>query len=277
VIGNGRFEVKLWGTRGSLPVSGPAFRKHGGNTICIEMRCGDHVLLFDAGTGLAPAGRALMAEGVRDYALFFSHWHYDHVMGLPFFMPLYNGAAEVTLWSGHTAGAMTTAAMLAELMRPPFFPIGPEMCRCCVTPRDFTAGEVLHPWPEVTLRTRMLNHPGGAVGYRVEFAGRAVALITDTEHQPGTLDEAVLDLIGGADLVLYDASFEEGELDQFRGFGHSSWQQGIRLAQAAGARRLGLIHHAKWRTDRQLSQIERAAKKLFPAAFCGQDGQVIEV
>ncbi|MGQ0565381.1 MAG: MBL fold metallo-hydrolase [Gemmobacter sp.] len=274
---NAPFQVKLWGVRGSLPVSGKPFLKYGGNTICIEMRCGDDVLLFDAGSGLPPAGKALLAEGRRAFHVFFSHWHYDHLMGLPFFVPLYDHASTVTLWSGHMAGAMSTAQMLTEFMRPPFFPIGPEMCRSCVTPTDFTPGQVLSPYPGVTVRTGLLNHPGGSVGYRVEFGGKAVALITDTEHDPGTLDRAVLDLIEGADLVLYDASFEDEELRVFKGFGHSSWQQGIRLAQAAGAQQLGFIHHAKWRTDVQLSRIERMARKEFPAAFCGQDGQVIEV
>jgi phosphoribosyl 1,2-cyclic phosphodiesterase len=273
----GRFQVKLWGTRGSLPVSGPDFRKFGGNTICIEMRCGDNVLLFDAGTGLPPAGKALMAEGQRDFMLFFSHWHYDHVIGLPFFVPLYDSSARLSIWSGHMSAQMTTAQMMDEFMRKPFFPIGPEMCRCCVTPHDFAAGDVLTPRPGVTMRTGLLNHPGGSVGYRVEFGGRTVALITDTEHDPGTLDPAVLALIEGADLVLYDASFEDDELRVFKGFGHSSWQQGIRLAQAAGVRSLGFIHHAKWRTDTQLSKIERMAQKQLPGAFCGRDGQVIEV
>ena len=272
-----RFQVKLWGVRGSLPVSGADFRKYGGNTICVEMRCGDDVLLFDAGSGLPPAGRALMAEGRRAFHLFFSHWHYDHVMGLPFFVPLYDASAALTIWSGHMSDRMTTGQMLTELMRQPFFPIGPEMCRCSVATRDFTPGDVLTPYPGVTLRTGVLNHPGRSVGYRVEFAGRSVALITDTEHEPGTLDPAVLDLIEGADLVLYDASFEEEELAVFRGFGHSSWQQGILLAQKAGVRSLGFIHHAKWRTDKQLGKIERLAQKQFPAAFCGRDGQVIEV
>ncbi len=273
----GQFQVKLWGVRGSLPVSGPDFRKYGGNTICIEMRCGDDVLLFDAGTGMAAAGRALIAEGRRAFNLFFSHWHYDHVMGLPFFVPLYDSSAALTIWSGHMSDRMTTAQMMTEFMRQPFFPIGPDMCRSCVSTRDFAAGDVLTPFPGVTLRTGLLNHPGGSVGYRVEFGGRAVALITDTEHEPGTLDPAVLKLIEGVDLVLYDASFEEEELAMFRGFGHSSWQQGILLARAAGVRSLGFIHHAKWRTDKQLTKIERIAKAQFSGAFCGRDGQVIEV
>ena len=274
---NGHFQVKLWGVRGSLPVSGPGFRKYGGNTICTEIRCGDEVLLFDAGSGLPPAGKALMAEGRRAFHLFFSHWHYDHVMGLPFFTPLYDRATSLTVWSGHMADQMTTAAMMREFMRTPFFPIGPEFCHACIDTQDFHAGEVLVPCPGVTVRTGALNHPGRSVGYRVEYAGRSVAIITDTEHEPGTLDPAVLRLVQGADLMLYDASFQEEEQQGYRGFGHSSWQQGVALARAAGAKSLGFIHHAHWRTDAQLGKIERLAQKEFPQSFCGRDLQVIEV
>src|ERR671932_382197 len=101
------FTVKFWGVRGSLPVAGPEFLRYGGNTACVEMRCGRHVLIFDAGSGLKPAGKALRAEGVADLDLFFTHCHYDHILGLPFFAPLYEGRSRVILWSGHLNGAMT--------------------------------------------------------------------------------------------------------------------------------------------------------------------------
>ncbi|MES2667216.1 MAG: MBL fold metallo-hydrolase [Pseudomonadota bacterium] len=271
------FQIRLWGVRGSLPVVGAAFRKYGGNTLCIEMRCGDHVLLFDAGSGLMPAGAALREEGQRDITLFFTHFHYDHVMGLPFFGPLWNCDARLKVWSGHMAGEMTTAQMLKEFMRPPFFPVGPDYCPAQIQTGDFRAGDVLTPYPGITIRTGLLNHPGKAMGYRVEFGGRSVALITDTEHEGDTLDPTILDLITGCDLFLYDATFEESELPRYLGFGHSTWQRGVALAQTAGVPQVGFIHHAKFRTDADLDRIEAEAKALHPGAFCGYDLQVINV
>jgi phosphoribosyl 1,2-cyclic phosphodiesterase len=271
------FQVKLWGVRGSLPVSGPAYRKFGGNTICIEMRCGDHVLIFDAGSGLMPAGAALAAEGKKDLTLFFTHSHYDHVAGLPFFLPLYSDKAALKVWTGHLAGTMTTQDMIAAYMRAPFFPIGPEYCRACLDTGEFLPGDVLHPHPGITIRTAMLNHPGNSVGYRVEWGGRAVALITDTEHTPGTLDPAALDLIRDCDLFLYDSTFTDEDFASYKGWGHSTWQQGVRLALASGAKSVGFIHHAKRRTDTELTAIDRRAKRLFPGAFCGRDLQVIDI
>lgn len=270
-------QIKLWGVRGSLPVSGTAFRRFGGNTICIEIRCGDHVLLIDAGSGLLPAGHALKAEGRTDLALFLTHCHYDHIMGLPFFMPLYTPGSAVTVASGHTAGTMTTNEIIRSFMHTPFFPITPDMCCARLETRDFRAGDVLTPHPGIAMRTAMLNHPGNAIGYRIEWGGRSVAIVTDTEHDPGTLDPAILDLIRDVDVMLYDATFTDEEFDRFRGFGHSTWQQGVRLAKAAGARQVGFIHHAKWRTDADLTGIERLARKEFAGAFCGRDLQVIDV
>jgi phosphoribosyl 1,2-cyclic phosphodiesterase len=274
--GDDTLRVRIWGARGSVPVSGSEFRRYGGNTACVEVSCGGRTLLFDAGTGIKPAGVQLLKEGVRDVHLFFTHFHYDHVQGFPFFAPLYDGEIGVKIWSGLTE-VMTTQQMLRELMRPPWFPVGIGICSASLDARDLKAGDVLHPWPEVTLRTARLNHPGGCIGYRVEFGGRAVAIVFDTEHVEGAPDANVLSLIDKADLVLYDATYTDEEMRKHRGFGHSSWQEGVRLCKAAGAGKLGLFHHDPFRSDADLARIEANAKAAFPGAFAARDGQSIEI
>lgn len=271
------FRVRLWGVRGSLPVAGPGFRRFGGHSICIEMRCGPHVLVIDGGTGIAPLGRALRAEGVREVALFLTHAHYDHVMGLPFFKPFYFRDSTVTLACGPLPGGMQAAGLLDALMRPPFFPIGPGGFCAGLRYLDLVPGGAVSPFPGVVVRTGPMNHPQGGLGYRIEYAGRAVAVITDTEHCPDAPDSAVQGLIQGADLVLYDATYRDEELPKHKGWGHSTWQEGVRLAQAGGAARLGLMHHAEWRDDRSLAAIERAARRRMPAAFVAREGAVIDL
>ncbi|TGT68753.1 MBL fold metallo-hydrolase [bacterium M00.F.Ca.ET.159.01.1.1] len=270
------FLVRFWGVRGSISVSGPEFSRYGGNTICIEMRCGKHTLLFDAGSGLRPAGRALRASDVTDFDLFFTHCHYDHIIGLPAFKPIYDRSFKVRLWSGHLAGRMTTRQIVDEFMRPPWFPVRLDVCKANLDYRDFVSGDVLAPREGVVIRTGSLTHPGGCIGYRVEWGGRVVAVITDTEHEPGKLDQAVLGLIQAADLVIYDCTYTEEEMERYRGNGHSTWQQGVKLCEAAGARELALIHHDPARTDEELDEIEKLAKERFAGAFAAQDGQTLE-
>ncbi|WP_235889877.1 MBL fold metallo-hydrolase [Brucella haematophila] len=271
------FRVRFWGVRGSLPVSGPDFRQYGGNTVCIEMQCGEHRLLFDAGSGLLPAGKSLLAEGISNFKLFFSHCHYDHIIGLPYFAPLFDARSAVELWSGHMYGKMSTSEIVAEFIRPPWFPIEIDVCPAKMICKDFKSGDILKPHPGVEIRTGSLNHPGGAIGYRVQWGGRSVALITDTEHEPGILDPAVLSLIEGVDLFLYDTTYTDEEMPKHIGYGHSSWQHAIRLAKAAGAKNVAFIHHSPLRTDAEIELIDRQAASQFAGAFSAREGQTFDV
>jgi phosphoribosyl 1,2-cyclic phosphodiesterase len=261
-----------------LPVSGPQFEKYGGNTFCIEVQCGDHRLLFDAGSGLLPASRALIAEGVKTYDLFFSHCHYDHIVGLPFFLPIYSPDTTVRIWSGHLDGTMTTAEMMDSFIRPPWFPVRMNMCRSRLDFRDFSAGDTLEVAPGLTVKTAKLNHPGNATGYRIEWRGKAFAIITDTEHVPGApLDPNVLALIDRADLFLYDCMYVEEEMTKHAGYGHSSWQHAVRLAHAAQAGKVGFVHHSPLRTDAELDAIAREAAEFMPGAIAVADGQEFDL
>jgi len=272
-----RFQVRFWGARGSVPVSGAEYDLYGGNTACIEITCGDYAFLIDAGSGLREAGDAVARRRTPEIDLFLTHCHYDHVVGLPFFRALYDPSVKLNLWSGHTAGLMTTQRLLCDFMRPPWFPVEAQCCTSNIDCRDFMPGDTLQPHAGVTLKTMPLNHPGGCIGYRVEWNGRAVVHVSDTEHTPGTLDKGILAFIEKADLVIYDSTYTDAEMQRYHGFGHSSWQQGIRLCREAGAKRLALFHHDPWRTDPQLSSIEAQAKAEFAEAFAARDGLTLDV
>src|SRR5439155_852727 len=152
------FTVRFWGVRGSIACSGPRTARYGGNTSSLEVRCGDRLLLFDAGTGIRYLGKTLNG-GRIDGDIYFTHTHFDHVCGLPFFGPLFQPQNKFRLWAGHLSGAMTLKRVLAEFMMSPLFPVPPEVFRSTLEYRDFKAGETLPAGESVNVRTAALNHP----------------------------------------------------------------------------------------------------------------------
>jgi phosphoribosyl 1,2-cyclic phosphodiesterase len=269
------FSVRFWGVRGSIACPGPRTARYGGNTSSVEVRCGDRLLMFDAGTGVRYLGKSL--DGARlDTDLFFTHTHFDHVCGLPFFRPLFQPNNKFRLWSGHLRGAMTLKRVLAEFMMAPLFPVPPEVFRSSLEYRDFSGGETLSPAPGVSVRTAVLNHPDGATGYRVEYGGRAVCYVTDTEHVPGSPDKNILKLIDGADLVIYDSMYTDEEYRKFVGWGHSTWQEGVRLCRQAGAKRMVVFHHDPDHDDETLDAIAGEVDKALPGSVVAHEGLVLE-
>ena len=272
--GKAPFSVRFWGVRGSIACSGPRTARYGGNTSSLEVRCGERMLLFDAGTGIRYLGRAL--DEVRmDADIYFTHTHFDHVCGLPFFRPLFQPQNRFRLWAGHLSGAMTLKRVLAEFMMSPLFPVPPEVFKSTLEYRDFNAGETL-PAGDVKIRTARLNHPDGATGYRIEYDGRSFCYVTDTEHVPGSPDRNVLDLIAGADLVVYDCMYTDDEYRRYVGWGHSTWQEGVRLCKQAGVKRLAVFHHDPEHDDDMLDGIAREVEKLIPGSVVAHEGLVLE-
>ena len=268
--------ARFWGVRGSIPVSDPGCARYGGNTSCVEVRCGGTVLVFDAGTGIRPLGAALVGEGRADLDLFLSHGHIDHVVGLPFFAFAYRPGNSLRVWSGHQApGRGTTESAVRSLMSAPLLPITPEIFPADVSFRDFSAGDDLATPGGVSIRTARLRHPGGATGYRVDCGGRSICYVTDTEHDPEAPDENILALVEGADIVIYDAMFTDEELPRHRGWGHSTWEEGARLCLAAGVRTYAIFHHAPDRDDEALDRIGVAAGRMFPGSVVAREGMVL--
>ncbi len=266
------FFLRFWGVRGSVACSGPETIRYGGNTSCVEMRCGDRVLAFDAGTGARPFGLSLPTDRPLAIDHFFSHTHWDHIVGFPFFCPAYRADSRVTIRAGHTVPGKSIEAALRQAMTDPLFPVPLDVFKAQIAFVDFMAGDTLDLGDGITVRTAPLNHPNGATGYRVEFDGRSICYVTDTEHVPGAPDKNILGLIANADIVVYDGTYTDDEFPRYVGWGHSTWQEGVRLCQAAGARTLVLFHHEPGRDDAALDAIGRQAAAIFPGALVAQEG-----
>ena len=267
--------LRFWGTRGGIAVAGPQTQRYGGNTSCVEIRCGDHLLILDAGTGLRALGDALRDEGRAVNAdLLLTHTHLDHILGLAFFVPLMWPTTRLRLFGAHVALPDLRAA-LAISLSPPLMPNLWHPLETGMTIAALKTGRrcMLHPGLGVTAEN--LRHPGGAVGYRIEWQGRSIAYVTDTEHVVGTQDPAVLRLARNADLFIYDTSYTDEEFPTRIGWGHSTWQQGVQLADAAGAKQLVLFHHDPWRTDEQIDAIVAVAAERRPGTIAAADGLVL--
>jgi phosphoribosyl 1,2-cyclic phosphodiesterase len=269
--------VQFWGVRGSVPCPGPDTVRYGGNTPCVEVRCGEHVIVFDAGTGLRGLGNALLQRTRHvDLDIFLSHCHLDHLQGLPFFGPAFVGG-RVRLWAGNLGPAYRLEEVVRRIVGPPLFPIAVETFKAEIEYHDFAAGEVLEPRAGVVLRTAPLDHPDGATGYRLEYAGRALAYLTDTESRSEAHDDNIVSLARDADLVIFDCTYGEREIASHFGWGHSTLQQGLRLAERAGARRFCAFHHDPSRNDAALDRMAAEAAAASPHATIAREGLVLDL
>ncbi len=263
--GDQAMRLRLWGVRGSIATTGIETVRYGGNTACVELRCGPHLLILDAGTGLRGLGQHLAAlPDPTDADLLISHTHLDHICGLPFFPPHFDSSCRLRIWGGHLPPGDALRQAMAASWTPPLMPDLRPAFRAAVTYETFTAGHTLTPHPGLTVRTAPLCHPGGATGYRIDWAGRSVGYITDTEHPAEGVDTNVLRLVAGADLLLYDASYTEAEYASRKGWGHSTWQAAIRLADAACVDKLLLFHHDPNHCDDFLDAMGREAAACRP-------------
>lgn len=270
--GKGHLQLKFWGVRGSIPSPGAATAAYGGNTACVEIIAGSRTLIIDAGTGIRALGDKLSSDFAAKVDLFFSHSHFDHIEGLPFFAPLYIAGRPLNLWSGHIAAPDATRSMIASLIRPPYFPIDPSHFRAAINYRDFKAGDTLKLGDDIAIKTHLLNHPGGATGYRIMFRSRSLCYISDVEHRAGSPDPALVGFVSDTDLMIYDAMYTDEEYPQYIGFGHSTWQEAIKLADAASVRTLALYHHFPGRADAELAKIETMAKAARSQTIMARDG-----
>jgi phosphoribosyl 1,2-cyclic phosphodiesterase len=270
------FWVRFWGVRGTVPCPGPDTVRYGGNTSCLEVMCGGKRLIFDAGTGIRALGANLAGQEPLRAHIFLTHTHTDHINGFPFFRPAYSEKNSFQVWSGHlSADDGGIQKVLATAMRKPFFPVPLDIMHACIAFHDFEAGQTLRPARDVVLQTAPLNHPNGATGYRVNYGGRSICYVTDTEHREGQLDATIVELIRGSQLVIYDSTYTEEEYPRFRGWGHSTWNEGVRLCEAAGAGDLIAFHHDPDHSDADLDRIADELARARPGSQVAREGMVL--
>lgn len=272
----------FWGVRGSIPSPGPSTVRFGGNTSCVEIAAGGVCIVFDCGTGIRMLGQQLVRRSPIEIHLFISHVHWDHIQGFPFFAPAFVKGNVIHLY-GESNSRGTVESAMAGQMEFPNFPVKLNQLPGTLAFHAVGAGDVVRLADDVTVRAAAGTHPGGVLAYRVEHGGRAVAYVTDTEHEPGKIDERIVDIVRGADLFIYDSMYTPEEYDGRAdgrsrvGWGHSTFEEGAKIARAAGAKEYLLFHHDPEQDDAAVLEKERRARELFANARCAYEGLVIEV
>jgi phosphoribosyl 1,2-cyclic phosphodiesterase len=264
--------VRLWGVRGSMNASGAQFMEFGGHTLCVEVWCGERLFILDAGSGLAALGATLGESAPAEIDILLSHLHLDHISSLPFFKPAVQDSDRVIRTHCGNLGGKSAAEALDKLFAPPLFPITLDVLPGSFEHYGFCAGETLR-FDGLSIRTHLLNHPGGCTGYRFDHGGRSFCYVTDIEHGEVWPDAGLLEFVRGADLVLYDGMFSEADYPRCRGWGHSTWEKGVELCEAAGVRSLGIVHLYPGSDDATLRALDAQIKAVAPFAFVAKEGQ----
>ncbi|WP_414546483.1 MBL fold metallo-hydrolase [Nostoc sp. CCY0012] len=275
-----QFTVQFWGVRGSIPSPGTHTVRYGGNTPCVEMQVGGRRLIFDGGTGLHVLGQSLLRHMPIEGHIFFTHSHWDHMQGFPFFVPGFVQGNKFHIYGAIAPDGSTIEQRLNDQMLHPNFPVPLQIMQANLHFYDVKPGQEIHI-NDITIETAALNHPGEAVGYRVNWSGGAAVYITDTEHFPDRLDENVLWLSRNADILIYDSTYTDEEYHSPKspkiGWGHSTWQEAVKIAKAANVKTLVIYHHDPAHNDDFLDHVGEQACAEFPGAIMAREGMILPV
>ena len=274
------FTVRFWGVRGSIPTPGASTRLIGGNTSCVEIRAGDEVIILDAGSGVRSLGEKLAQEGIRRATFLFSHVHWDHILGFPFFRPAAERGNEFALFGERKAGSGIDEVLAFQAEQSHLPIVVPEKGAKLqfeeIKPGDtFQVGKV-------SVTTARMNHPDGCVAFRVEHEGHSVVYATDTEHFDEGTDPQLTKLSQGADALIYDAMYTSEEYagglgGSKKGWGHSTWHDGVNVAKAAGVKRFVLFHHEPSHDDRFIARIEKEARAEHAGSIAAREQLVLDL
>ncbi len=268
--------------RGSIPTPGPDTVRYGGNTTCIEVQCGDQVLIIDAGSGLRRLGNELARGGGTIEATFlFSHFHWDHIQGFPFFTPYFTSGNRFDIWAAERGGSSLLDVLRGQMAQPTS-PISLERMPAELIFHEIPPGGSFEVGSDVVVHTAPLEHPGGSMAFRIEYKGRSFVHASDHEHADAP-HAPLVELARGASALSYDSTYTDAEYhgreggDGHRGWGHSTWQEAVRVAEAADVERLLLFHHDPSHTDAMLDEIAAAADAKRSGTVVAAEGMMLDL
>jgi len=273
-------QLTFWGVRGSTPTVDPATRRFGGNTPCVELVTpGGTQFILDCGTGLRMLGNAWTGARAAsgEAHIFVTHYHWDHIQGIPFFSPFYSEKNHFHFYSFRSKflGRNSLKQVFEAQMALPYFPVDVSAMPAKRKFTELSDGDSLSVG-ETKICARLLNHPQGCLGFRFDTAGGTVVYATDNEPGDARLDQSLRELAAGADVFIHDAQYTSEQLAGPRkGWGHSSWLEGVKIAREAGVRTLVLFHHDPDSSDRFVDSLLNQARDQFDSVYAATEGMVM--
>jgi len=275
------YRLKFFGVRGSIPVCGEGFQKFGGNTTCILLEGPKRTVILDAGTGIRELGKEMAQDphmGIdRPCFLAFSHFHWDHIQGLPFFIPAYDSRRTFTISAiGRERRGLDLRSIFETQMQEDYFPVSLDGMGAKIeflqTSEDYMSGKTAF------VRVTKHNHPGGAYSYRLQDIEEGTVLVycTDIEHGE-RIDPQIVALARDADLLIHEGQYTPEELPRYQGWGHSSWTQAVEVAEQAKVKRLIITHHDPDHNDAFLLDVEKQCQARFPGALLAREKMEIVI
>jgi phosphoribosyl 1,2-cyclic phosphodiesterase len=272
-------KVTFWGVRGSIPAPGPETIRLGGNTPCTEVRTPDgDLLILDAGTGIRRLGLAIQSQGTDRVIghIFLSHTHWDHIQGLPFFVPARRRGNRFTILGEKRVDERLEQVLAGQYMDT-YLPFSLREMEADILIKEIRDGETIVLGEHTLVTARRMVHPGGSFAYRIRWRDITLVYATDLRHPPDGLEGGLVGLSYGADLLIHDAHFIPDEAQLYPGWGHSSWLQAVQVGQAAQVKRLALFHYSPAASDDILEDIERQAQAQLPCTFLSREGLTIDL
>ncbi len=257
--------IRCWGSRGSIPISGKEYLKYGGDTTCIELRTkNDDIIIIDAGSGIRRLGNNLIKEGRHDFNIIFTHAHWDHILGFPFFKPLYRKETRINIL-GAILAQESIKNILSKTMQAPNFPVRFEDMKA-----EISYIGACPDWFRIkglSITPIHLSHPNQGLGYKFSENNKNFVFITDNEltyiHPGGLKFEDYVEFCRGAELLIHDSEYLPEEYNKFtKTWGHSVYLDSLNLALEAGVKRFGLFHHNQERTDEQIDSMIAGCRRI---------------
>ena len=263
--------ARCWGTRGSIPSPGPDTARYGGNTTSFEVRYGDTRLIFDAGSGLRLLGLELVKDPGTLHHIFLTHFHWDHIQGFPFFLPLYHPEIELKI-TGPKQNNIDARSLFAGQMGPIYFPVPFSVVAATMSFAHLNEGEL--QVGSATLKTMRVKHPSYVIGYRIEVGSKVICFIPDNEIEGDIYEvddgwyDRLVEFVRGADLLIHDSMYTDEEYPTREGWGHSTFSQSLKLAEDGGVKKLLFFHHDPTRSDDELDEIVTRVREDALARGC---------